>query len=272
MATLNIIGPGRVGRTLGRLFATRGGFEIQDVLVRGEGSEALDFIGAGRPCQALADMRAADAWMLTVPDDQLQATAEALAAGHRLADTLVFHCSGAYASDVLAPARAAGALVASAHPVRSFADPAQVAAGFDGTPFGVEGDPSALARLLPALERIGGRAIPIDGAAKTLYHAASVFACNYLTTVLDAALRAYAAAGVAPHLARELAAPLARETLDNVFRIGPGAALTGPVARGDWATVARQQEALDQLEPAMGELYAALAKATAQLAARRHAA
>jgi predicted short-subunit dehydrogenase-like oxidoreductase (DUF2520 family) len=152
--------------------------------------------------------------------------------------------------------------------VRSFADPASVARDFAGTWCGIEGDPRALALLEPALAAIGARTVAIDPAAKTVYHAASVFASNYLVTVLDAALRAYQAAGIPEPVARELARPLAIETLENVFRLGPRAALSGPIARGDVATVARQQAALDGWDPATGSLYRALAEATTSLAGR----
>jgi predicted short-subunit dehydrogenase-like oxidoreductase (DUF2520 family) len=111
--------------------------------------------------------------------------------------------------------------------------------------------------------------VPIDAAAKTVYHAASVFASNYLVTVLDAALRAYQAAGISEEVARQLAAPLAAETMDNVFRLGAGAALTGPIARGDLGTVARQQAALDLWDGPTGHLYRALAAATVTLAGAR---
>ncbi|HEY0061630.1 MAG TPA: DUF2520 domain-containing protein, partial [Telluria sp.] len=121
----------------------------------------------------------------------------------------------------------------------------------------------------PAFGAIGARTVQIDAAAKTLYHAASVFASNYLVTVLDAALRAYQAAGIPEAVARELAAPLAEESMANVFRLGAGAALTGPIARGDFATVARQQAALDEWNGPSGELYRALAAATTGLAQRR---
>jgi predicted short-subunit dehydrogenase-like oxidoreductase (DUF2520 family) len=274
--TLNIVGAGHVGRALGRLFAARGVFAVQDVLTRSNASAqaAVDFIGAGHPVDpvdAIGAMRAARVWMLAVSDDRIGEVASQLAAGGDLHGAVVFHCSGAKASAELAPLRAAGAFVASVHPVRSFADPQQVADGFDGTFCGVEGDQQALALLAPAFEAIGARTVAIDARAKTVYHAASVFASNYLTTVLDAALRAYQAAGIPEDVARALARPLASETLANVFRLGPETALSGPIARGDAATVARQQAAIDAWDPATGALYAALAAATWDLARRRHA-
>jgi predicted short-subunit dehydrogenase-like oxidoreductase (DUF2520 family) len=269
--TLNIVGAGHVGRALGRVFTARGVFAVQDVLTRSPESAqaAVAFIGAGCAVDAIAALRPAQAWMLAVSDDRIGEVAAQLARECVVEGAVVFHCSGAKASTELAQLRAAGAFVASVHPVRSFADPEGVAANFDGTFCGVEGDEQALALLQPALEAAGARIVPIDAAAKTVYHAASVFASNYLVTVLDAALRAWQAAGIPEPVARELARPLAGETLDNVLRLGAGQALSGPIARGDALTVARQQAAVDAWDGPTGRLYAALAEATWDLARRR---
>ena len=270
---LNIVGAGHVGRTLGRLFAARGVFAVQDVKTRTIDSarDAVAFIGAGTPVAGDAALRPAEVWMLAVADDAIGPVAAALAQGTPMQDAVVFHCSGAKASGELDALRRAGARVASVHPVRSFADPAAVAAAFDGTFCGVEGDAAALALLVPAFEAIGARPVPIDAAAKTVYHAAAVFASNYLVTVMDAALRAYQAAGIPADVARELARPLATETLANVLRLGPEAALSGPIARGDAATVARQQGAVAAWDGPTGDLYDALATATWDLARRKRA-
>ena len=265
--TLNIIGGGQLGRAMGRLFAASGAYRVQDVLTRSQASAdaAIAFIGAGRAVAGVGALRVADAVLLAVPDDQIEAACAALTPA-LVPGTLVFHCSGASSSAVLSAAAARGAATASVHPVRSFADPARVAADFAGTFCGIEGDAGALALLAVPLATIGARCVVIDAAAKTVYHAASVFASNYLVTVMDAALRAYRAAGIDDAVARQLAAPLATQTLDNVLRLGPRAALSGPIARGDLATVARQQQALDAWDPATGELYRALAVATTALA------
>lgn len=272
-STLNLVGAGHVGKVLGRLLSHSGAIALQDVLTRSHASAqaAVDFIGAGQACADIAALRAADIWLLAVSDDQIAPMAAALAQAHDLGGAVVFHCSGAKASNELQALKDRGALVASVHPIRSFADPEAVARDFAGTYCGTEGDAAALALLIPAFETIGARPVPIDAAAKTVYHAAAVFASNYLTTVLDAALRAYQAAGVPETIARELARPLASETMANVFRLGPAAALSGPVARGDHATVARQQQALLEWDEATGKLYEALLPLTADLARRKRA-
>lgn len=268
--TLNIAGAGHVGRVFGRLLGAS--FEVQDVLARSPASAegAVAFIGSGRPCSAVHEMRRADITLLAVPDDQIGAVCAQLAAHGVLDGAIVFHCSGAKSSAELASAAACGAQVASVHPIRSFADPGAVARDFAGTYCGVEGDAQALAVLEPALRALGAVPVAIDAAAKTVYHAAAVFASNYLVTVVDAALRAYQAAGIAEPVARALAQPLATETLANVFRLGPEAALSGPIARGDLATVARQQAAVSAWDAPSGALYEALAASTTALARRKH--
>lgn len=268
-STLNIIGAGHVGRVLGKLLSGR--FAVQDVLTRSAASaqEAVAFMGAGGAVLSLESMRPADVWLLAVNDDQIAPVCARLAAGRTLDGAVVFHCSGAKSSAELAQAQSSGAAVASVHPIRSFADPVRVAAHFAGTFCGIEGDERALAQLTPALEAIGARPVAIEASAKTVYHAASVFASNYLVTLLDAALRAYQAAGIPAEVARELARPLASESMANVFRIGPEAALSGPIARGDMETVARQQQALNEWDEPTGRLYQALVLATTDLAKRR---
>jgi predicted short-subunit dehydrogenase-like oxidoreductase (DUF2520 family) len=269
--TFNLIGAGHVGRVLGRLFARHGCFSIQQVLTRSVSSarDGVAFIGAGDAVERYDQLQPAALHVLAVGDDQIGAACAALANAVPLAGSVVFHCSGALASDQLRAAREAGALVASVHPIRSFADPLAVVAQFAGTFCGVEGDAGALALLTPALRTIGAQPVPIEASAKTVYHAAAVFASNYLVTVLDAALRAYQAAGIPEPVARQMAQPLASESMANVFRLGAAASLTGPIARGDMATVERQQRAVGGWDPATGELYQALVAPTAALARRK---
>lgn len=272
LPTLNIVGAGRVGRVLGKLFAQHKAFEVQDVmsLTAASAEGAVQFIGAGTPIHDIHAMRAADAYMLSVPDDQIALACAELAARIPLDGAIVFHCSGAKSSLDLIDAKREGAETASLHPIRSFADPVRVAADFNGTFCGVEGAPRALALLQHAAGLVGARPVAIDSKAKAVYHAASVFASNYVVTVLDAALRAYEAAGIPPAVAMELAKPLATETVANVFRLGAATALTGPIARGDFVTVAAQQAALDGWDKPIGQLYEALVEATSTLAERKN--
>jgi len=268
MTTFNVIGCGRVGKTLARLFARERVFEIQDLLSgTADGARAAaGFIGVGRAVAAIAEMRPADVWMITPPDGRIEACAQALAAtGLMRTGDVAFHASGALASAVLASLQARGAAVASVHPLKTFADPARAVDSFAGTPCAAEGDAAALAVLAQAFGRIAATVFPFDAARKTEYHAASVLASNDLVALLEAALRCYAQAGFTRADALRLMEPLVRETVDNVFRLGPAAALTGPVARGDAAVVARQRAALAS-HPELAAVYRELGRIALELA------
>ena len=272
---LTIIGAGHLGRTLGHLWQRHGVMQIGQILNQRPGSaeQARQFIGAGEVITQPAALTSADLFLIATPDDQIAASCAQLADSGVLQQrqaVVVFHCSGALTSEVLLPARLAGASVASIHPIRSFADPAQVVEHFNGTRCGVEGDPIALSRLAPLFAAIGAQCLPILAHKKALYHAAAVFACNYLVTLQDIALAAYVEAGLSPEDAMQTLQPLVQATVDNVFRLGPAAALSGPIARGDHATVSRQSLAVQAWNPDYGALYAQFTGLTQALADRRH--
>ncbi len=269
MKTLNIVGAGRVGRTLAALWSQQNVFAVQDVLTRSSATaeDALACIGAGRAVMALKRMRAADVWLLTPPDGAIADCAAALAtSGLVRASDVVFHCSGALPSSVLQPLSASGVHVASVHPLKSFADVRNAAHTFRGTWCAAEGDSAGLAVLTPAFEQIGARMTLIDARQKTVYHAASVMVCNDLTALMEASLQCYENAGLPRATANAMMEPLVRETLDNVFKLGTVKALTGPIARGDQAVVARQLEALRKVDPRLADVYGALGTVAVQLA------
>ena len=266
---LNIIGPGRVGRTLGALLQRAGLCTVQDVLSAeiATAESAVAFIGAGRAVRVLREMRPARLWLLTPPDAAIASTATALAAAGQVSrGDVVFHCSGSQPSSLLAPLAAAGALIASVHPLKSFADPGAAVQSFKGTYCAVEGDAAALAMLMPLFEQLGAQLAVIDPAGKTLYHAASVLVCNDLTALMEAGLRAYEQAGIERATAQRMMEPLVRETLDNIFALGTTRALTGPVARGDADVLARQLAALHTLDPHIADVYRALNRIALDLA------
>lgn len=272
--TLNIIGCGKVGKTLARLWSQQSTFVIQDVLNRSleSAQQAVSFIGSGHAVAHYADLRPADICMISAADDQIvQCCAELSNASKLTPHTIVFHCSGALPSSALEAAAEAGAAVASVHPIRSFALPEQAGDDFAGTYCGVEGDPKALDILNDAFVSIGARMVPIHADCKIIYHSAAVFACNYLVTLLDVALQAYAKSGVPQETALSLMEPLVRGTIDNVFRVGPMNALTGPIARGDMATAEKQARAVGDWNEEYGKLYEQFVRLTSDLAARRRA-
>jgi predicted short-subunit dehydrogenase-like oxidoreductase (DUF2520 family) len=159
-----------------------------------------------------------------------------------------------------------GAHAGSFHPLKTFADPGYAAGSFAGTYVALEGDKKALKILRVALRKIGARVFEIEAQNKVLYHAGSVIVCNYLTALLEAGLRCYEAAGIRLDTAYKLMEPLVRETVDNVFRVGTVRALTGPIARGDDAVVARQLERLRSLDTRLTAIYRELGYIALELA------
>ena len=271
MSRLWIIGPGAVGKTLGRLFHDRGVFGIAGIAGRTRaGAEAARaFIGGGQAMDAAAP-RAGDVVMISTRDGEIDAVAAALADRVDPSGLVVFHCSGARDLTPLEPLRRRGAAVAALHPVKAFADPAREIETFDGVVCTLQGDAAALAVLAPAVAAIGGAQVVLpEGVDRRLYHAGTVFASNYLTALVQAGLDAHAAAGIDGATALKILSPILRDALGAILDKGPVAALTGPIARGDAATVAAQVETLAARDAGLAELYAALGRRTVEVARRK---
>ena len=269
---LNIIGCGHLGQTLAYLWAQTELLSIAQVVNSSLSSSqaAVRFIGQGQALASLQDLQPADLYLLGCPDKALESCCADLARVRILrAGDLVFHCSGAIASEVLKPLAEQGAYIASVHPIKSFAQPKQAIHSFKPTYCGVEGDAAALAVLQTLFEEIGGIVFNINPAQKTLYHAASVFACNYLVALQSVSLRAFAQAGVDEDLALKILQPMVQDTVMNLFKLSPAEALTGPIARGDAGVVAKQLAALQASQPADAELYRLLGLEALALAHQR---
>lgn len=272
MPTLNIIGAGRVGQTLARLWHGSGTFTVQDVLTRSEPSAqaACSFIGAGTPVARLSAMHPADVWMLAVPDAAISASAAALAAAlpKRKASkgttarakqhSMVFHCSGAQSSESLAALSDLGWQTASAHCILSFANAATAVQQFKGTACALEGDALAIATLREAFTAITAHCFEVASQNKVLYHAAAVFATNFLPVLQQLAEDAWRATGVPEALLPQLRVALLQNAVANITRLGPVDALTGPAARGDIAAIQKQAQVVAQWDAQAGAAYAAL--------------
>jgi predicted short-subunit dehydrogenase-like oxidoreductase (DUF2520 family) len=206
--------------------------------------------GLERPAQGTT------AVFLAVPDEALPEVSMALAAqGKAPPGCAVFHLSGAQSTDPLAPLVEKGYVVGSLHPLQSLADPVMGAAQLRDVYFAVSGDPAAVSAARRILDPLGAFLISVPVSRRPLYHAAAVFASNYLAGLVGAAGRLMAQAGVPEEDALRAILPLARGSLENLDRLGPVRALTGPVSRGDVETVGLH---LRTLEPRERALYASL--------------
>ncbi|PKO61301.1 MAG: DUF2520 domain-containing protein [Betaproteobacteria bacterium HGW-Betaproteobacteria-18] len=268
MKTINLIGGGRVGQTLGRLMAQVGQYQVQDVLTRNAASaqHAVDFIGTGRAVLHWQDLHPADLWLLAVPDGQIAPVAAALALRNDLRPALAFHASGALGADTLQPLRDKGWRVASAHCLLSFASPNTALEQFAGTPCALEGDVQALAELRALLTRLGAQCFDLNPEDKLLYHAGAVFATNFLPVLQDLAEQLWQHSGMPPHLVKHLRATLLHNAVNNIVKLGPQGALTGPAARGDSTLVSKQGQAVQQWNASAGKAYQVLSDLARQLA------
>nr|WP_315426346.1 Rossmann-like and DUF2520 domain-containing protein [uncultured Albidiferax sp.] len=270
--TLNLVGAGRVAQTLARLWQQTGSFAVQDVRTTSLASAqaACASIGAGQAVSSLQAMRPADVWMLAVPDAQLPQVAQALAQVASPA-SVAFHCSGALGSVTLAPLADLGWRTASAHCILSFATVDAAVAQFPGTACALEGDAVASAQLHSAFSAIGAQCFGVASEHKLLYHAAAVFATNFLPVLQSVAEDAWRSSGVPAALIPGLRATLLANAAANITRLGPAAALTGPAARGDTAAIARQAEVVKAWDAQAGAAYEALSGLALRLAAQRGA-
>jgi predicted short-subunit dehydrogenase-like oxidoreductase (DUF2520 family) len=228
-----IVGAGRLGPALAAALRATG-LEIDGPLGRG------------------ADPVGADAVLLCVPDREIAAAAAAVTPR-----VPVGHCSGATGLDVLAGHEAFGL-----HPLMTV--PHEGAPPFAGAGAAVAGStPRALAIAHQLAARLGMRAVAVADEDRAAYHAAASIASNFLVTLEGAAERLAGTAGVD----RELLAPLVRASVEDWVRLGAERALTGPIARGDEATIERQRAAVAERTPELLPAYDALVDATRALAA-----
>jgi predicted short-subunit dehydrogenase-like oxidoreductase (DUF2520 family) len=174
------------------------------------------------------------------------------------------HCSGALGLDVLDPARAAGALRGCFHPLQTFPERFADAARLRGITIGLEGDAELDAELRALCRELGATPLSLAGIDRARYHAAAVFASNYVVALHAAAARAFAQAGLTPDAARAALAPLTQATAEAIARLPLTHALTGPIARGDARTVEEHVRAL-AADPALRALYAQLGTALLEL-------
>lgn len=277
MKTLNIIGAGRVGRSLAHLWHKQGVFAVQDVLTRSQTSadDAVAFIGAGRAVTRLGDMRAADVWMLAVPDGQIKNVVlelskevenKAIAGVFNVSNAIIFHCSGALSSAELQPLRDKDSQVASAHCILSFSAPASAVTQFAGTPCALEGDVAATQTLQPAFGAIGASCFDLAAKDKVLYHAAAVFATNFLPVLQVVATDLWQNTGMPKELIAPLNASLLQKVVQNIAAQGVAKALTGPAARGDTELVALQGKAVADWNSDAGAAYTALSQLASRIA------
>lgn len=238
-----LVGPGRVGRSLAAALG-KSGLEVE---LRGR-SDGLEGLG-GRIV------------LLCLPDDGIAPLADRIGKSPA-PPRLLGHSSGATALDSLGGAGAEG--VFSVHPLQTVPDGSTDLAG---SPAAIAGSSPESLEIAGEIARMAGmRSFEVSEADRAVYHTAASIASNFLITLEQTS--AELLGGIAVENPRQVLEPLVRRSLDNWFDHGPSA-LTGPIARGDEATVEAHRRALSQRRPDLLAVYDALAERTRELASER---
>ena len=205
--------------------------------------------------------------LITAPDDAVATVAEQLAkvCGSDLRRKVVLHTGGALDASVLAPVKALGAATGSMHPLQSFSGVG--VPPLEGKVFAIEGDAAAVRVARAMVRSLGGLPVQIRSASKPVYHAAATMAAAGELAVFEAAIRMLMRIGMKRREAVRALMPLTRQVLDNLERLGPRLAWTGPLSRGDYNVIASHVAALREFPRPYGDVYDALNRLTAAVLA-----
>jgi predicted short-subunit dehydrogenase-like oxidoreductase (DUF2520 family) len=259
---ITIVGAGNLAGTLA--VALRGaGYRIDQIISRGPAASLRRArrlareVGAAGVVAAPVQIRADIIWFC-VPDGAIAGAATSLTGAADWQGRVAVHSSGALTSDELAVLSWQGAAVASVHPMMTFVRGSRPS--LTGVSFAIEGDQKAVRTARAIVLRLRGQPFAISKKQKEAYHAWGMLASPLLTALLAAGERVAGAAGINRKSARERMLPILRQTLANYGRLGAAASFSGPIARGDVATVGKHLQVLLEL-PEVREIYVALARA-----------
>lgn len=265
---IGIIGVGRAGGALGRALHAAG-YPIASVWSRsaaraGALADTTHALVAATP---IAVARDAELLIIAVPDGLITPLSLQIALGPAHTAQMAVHLSGANDAHLLAPLADVGWLTGAFHPLQTFADDCSPV--LPGTAFAIDAPEPLAGDLSSMAQALGGNPLHLAANDRAIYHAAATITANYTVTLMHAAVMLLAQCGLPPEQALAALLPLLRGTVDNLDRVGLPEALTGPIVRGDAATVQRHLAALDQRAPDLVPIYRALGVATVALAEQR---
>lgn len=260
---IGLIGPGRAGVGLALALAQAG----YSVRLHGRNKKSVPApliitVGdGGKPPPWIADV---DTVILTVRDDAITPLATSLATARAITERhVVLHLSGVQGQEALGPLVTTRAALGSFHPLQTIVEPELTPGRLKGAWAAVEGMPRAIEAGERIAQDLGMRPFRIATKSKAIYHAGAVFASNYLVVVEAVAQRLLRHAGLSDADAWAALRPLVEGTFENLSRHEPREALTGPLVRGDTATIVRHLESLAVDD---AKLYRALGRAALELA------
>ena len=264
---IGIAGTGRVAQALGRYLIERG----QPVMaIAGRNPErtaqAARFLSACTMPAKIQDLPAFASHILIAVSDAAVEPVAALLARSGFRRGIALHTCGAKGPEALKVLAGRGVNCGSLHPMQSFATAEQGLVSLPGSVVAIDGDPPALQWASVIVWLLRGRIIRISSEHRCFYHAAAVMAGNYVTALIHSAVELLQAAGVERLTALNALAPLVRTSAENSFRLGPVDALTGPIQRGDSATVLAHLKTLQGHSSTAASLYCSAGRLAVQMA------
>jgi predicted short-subunit dehydrogenase-like oxidoreductase (DUF2520 family) len=259
--SIGLVGAGSLAAALAPALH-QAGYRITEIVSRDQprsrrrARRLAETVGARPVTMATAQFPSPLLW-LCVSDSAIAGCARDLAGRTNWAGKIAFHSSGALSADALDPLRQRGAWAASLHPMMSFVPRSRPS--LKGIGFAVEGDSRAAAVASRVARDLGGTVFRIRRADKVLYHAWASFASPLLVTLLAVGEEVAGEAGIKPAAAKRIIQPIVRRTIDNYFAHGAAAAFSGPLVRGDLATVHAHLRQLRRI-PQAKEVYRLLAR------------
>lgn len=261
MLKLGFIGAGPVGTTFGVRLSEQGYAVVAVADISPAAAERFAGLVPGcrvlKNAQELAD--AVDMVFITTADDFIPRVSSEL---KWRPNQMAVHCSGASTVQSLEAARQQGVRVGSIHPCQTFAGIEQAIANLPGSTFAIEAEEPLKTTLAEMAQALRGDIVYLTSEDKVLYHAAAAIACNYFTTIVKLATDLWRNFGKTPADAIKAYMPLLRGTLANIETVGFPKCLTGPIARGDVATIRRHLAALEKSAPELLPLYKELGEFT----------
>lgn len=226
VTNIAIIGAGVVGQSFAKLLVDCPQYNVT--------------VGSRAQGNMQAAVKQADLVLLTVSDSAIESLCAELAKSVQ-PNVIVAHCSGALSSEIL---KSHNGPVGSMHPLQTFPNVEAALPKVKGTYAYCEGDETALPIIESLATALGMQAVEIAAKDKPLYHAAAVMACNNLVALMESALKLGEAANINRDTMWKSLKPLIDATVENIDKQGTKASLTGPVARGDVATLRSHLEAM----------------------------
>ncbi len=267
---IGIVGAGRVGCSLAIALSKKG---LPAVGVYSRNADSIRTVREKAVFTVYKDTGAlvegSDTVLITVPDTRIEEVSKEIARASQpdaLAGKVFLHCSGALTATVLSDLREKGGFTGSLHPIQTFPDRTESWASMYHICFGFEGMPEAEAAAEEVTRLLDGSMLRVGPGGKSLYHAAACVLSNYMVTLSHTASGLLERAGIGREEGLVAFAPLLRSTVENILKAGSTAALTGPISRGDTATVASHLEAMERLFPEGIELYRNMGRETVLVA------